>query len=342
MSLGRADAPGSPSAFPGTDGADLSPEAPAGVFDWPRFGLEDDVRPLLAEARRRAVPAALATVSGVEGGAPRGLGAQMAFAAGDLKGFLSGGCIEADVALHAREVLAEGRPRSLVYGEGGPPDLQLPCGSRLEILLEALEPDDPAIGRLLELGAARRTALYLSDGVRRRCVAGAAAPDEGAYTVARLYAPRTRLVVLGAEPIAIALADLAVRMNLEVVFIRPKGPLEEPSPGLRYLRGAAAEELRRLDLDPRTAVAVLTHEGETEEEALRAALPSPAGYVGVLGSRRRIPARLERLRAAGLTEGDLERLRAPIGLRIGGKSPFEIALAILAEITEVMASRVRP
>ena len=96
-----------------------------------------------------------------------------------------------------------------------------------------------------------------------------------------------------------------------------------------------------IGLDPWTYVAIATHGLEDDEEALVAALPSPAPYVGVLGAKRRLPERLARLRTRGLGDVSLARLHAPIGLDIGGKAPFEVAVAVLAEIVSEL-NRHRP
>src|ERR1700757_3481053 len=156
--------------LPQTPPQTLAQTLPDDAFDWPVFGLPDDVRPALRRAALQGAPAALATLYAVEGGAPRGVGAQMVYAAGELSGFLSGGCVEADVARHALSVLAERRPRRLVYGEGGPPDVRLACGSRIEVLIETVEPGDPALRDLLALAEARLPALWLSDGEVRACI----------------------------------------------------------------------------------------------------------------------------------------------------------------------------
>src|SRR5579883_2705157 len=84
--------------------------------DWPMFGLGDDARPALAAARAAGKPCALATITGLDGGGPRPVGAQMVIGEGVLSGFLSGGCLESDVAGHAEACLADGEPRRLVYG----------------------------------------------------------------------------------------------------------------------------------------------------------------------------------------------------------------------------------
>lgn len=335
---------------------------PEDAFDWPDFGLQDDVRAPLFRACDAGQMVALATLFAVEGGAPRGVGAQMLWAEGELSGFLSGGCVEADVARQARAVAAEGEARRLVYGDGGPADVRLPCGSRIEVLIEPIGPDDDAVRDLRRLTLARAPALWLSDGTRRACLAAEAARDalpdalgraaaaanrgcaavEAPFALARPFAPPLRLIVFGADPIALALIRFAAQMGIETALVRPKGPATGPGlPLTRYLRSAPAEALAALAPDPWTAIAVLSHEAEAEHAALLAALASPARYVGVLGSRRRIPERAARLRAAGVGQDELARLHAPIGLAIGGKSPWEIAVAIIAEIVAETADASR-
>ena len=104
-------------------------------IDWPSFGLEDDIRPALARLAAAGQPAVLATLYAAQGGSPRGVGAQMLFGPDEVTGYLSGGCVEADVAIHAEAVLASGEPRRLLYGVGGPADVRLPCGGSIEVLL---------------------------------------------------------------------------------------------------------------------------------------------------------------------------------------------------------------
>jgi xanthine dehydrogenase accessory factor len=320
--------------------------------EWPTFGLASDVRPLLARALAAGEPAVLVTLVRAEGAAPLGVGSQMLFTPSARSGFLSGGCVEGDVALHAAEVLADGAPRRLVYGRGGPPDIRLLCGARIELLVERMAPEEAA--RLIELAERRRPALWLSDGATQRVVeegvghaplAATLSPGEAeagrsasmaawaGQAMFRRFDPRPRLAIVGGDPIALATARLAVDAELEVALIRPKGPVEPPpAPGVRYLRERPAEALSRLGLDPWTAVAALSHDLEADHEALVASLGSPACYVGVLGSRRRIAERHARLREAGVGEAELKRLKAPIGLDIGARSPYEIAVSIVAEV----------
>jgi len=330
---------------------------PQNPFDWPAFGLDEDMRPALFAAMAAGSPAVLATLYDVAGGAPRGVGAQMLFAGGGMTGFLSGGCVEADVALHAEAVLKDGAPRRITYGEGGPADIRLACGSRIDLLLERIAPGDAAALALQRLTAARRPAVWLSDGEVRACVeAGVAdvAPlalraaqtvalaanqpicghSPSPFAVFRAYAPPLRLAILGGDPIALAVSRLAAEMGIEASLIRPKGPEAPPASVSRYIRADVETALAEVGPDPWTAVAILTHDLDQEHAALKAALATDAGYVGALGSRRRIPERNARLAAAGVPSEAMERVRAPIGLPIGGKSPWEIAVSIIAEIVE--------
>ena len=315
----------------------------AGLPDWPLFGLTDDVRPALAAARAAGRPAALVTLAEAVGGSPRPPGAQMLVTEDAVSGFLSGGCVEGDVVLHARACLADGEPRRLVYGEGGPwPDIRLLCGARIELLVERVAPHDPAAARLLELGAARRPAVWWTDGARRLVTAGGEAPP-AFPALGRRHAPRPRLAVVGGDPTALAVASLSQTLDFETHLVRPRGPeAPPPLPGVTYHRGEPERALDPVPLDAWTYVAVATHDLESDEAALVAALASPAAYVGVLGARRRVPERRARLLARGVPPEALARLHAPIGLDLGGKSPWEIAVAVMAEVTAARHATAEP
>ena len=106
--------------------------------------------------------------------------------------------------------------------------------------------------------------------------------------------------------------------------------------GVAYRSDEVTSAAAAIGLDAWTAVAICDHDQEVDHRALLAALPSAAPYVGLLGARRRLGERLDRLRMAGVSERDLQKLRAPIGLDLGGKAPFEVAVAVIGEI---MAAR---
>jgi xanthine dehydrogenase accessory factor len=297
------------------------------------FGVAEDVRPALLRAVRAGQPLVLATLVAVEGGGPRPEGTQMVFSPGILAGYFSGGCVEGDVAGHAWACLEDGNPRMLIYGEGSPwPDIRLLCGARIEIFLERITVGDSALSELLAAEAERRPVTYISDGVARVCAADVSPWPEA--VVVKRYDPTPRLVVVGGDPTALAIAELGVKSGFETTLVRPKGP-ESPPPisGVAYRRDEPAQALAAIGLDPWTSVAVATHDLETDRAALKAALPSRAGYVGLLGARRRLAGRLQELQIEGMPEGALARLHAPIGLDIGGKAPFEVAVSVIGEIT---------
>lgn len=309
---------------------------------WAAFGLVDDIRPALVEARARRVPIAIATLFQSEGGSPRGLGAQMAVGEGILAGHVSGGCIEGDVAAHCRRAIDTGMPARLVYGRGGPWDLPLPCGGRIELLIEPVPAGDVALERLIGFTERREVCLWLSDGRTRTCEAaddrGMAEAGVFGACIFRRYAPRTRMIVVGSDPTAMAIAGLAAGMDMDAVLVRPQGPRAPPPlPGVRYATQSPAKALAAIGIDRWTAVAACTHDADLDGETLAAALLSSAFFVGALGSARRRTERLEALRAFGVHDRDLARLKSPIGLSIGARAPYEIAVATLAEV--IAASR---
>jgi xanthine dehydrogenase accessory factor len=302
---------------------------------WPHHGLDDDLRPRMAallEARR---PFALVTVFAADGG-PRGVGAQMVVSDTDSWGFVSGGCIEGDVTLHARQTLSDGETRRLVYGRGSPwIDTRLPCGGRLDLLVERVEPDDAAVIDFAAAYADRRLVRYQTDGAERRCVAAgpdAAQDREGRWTVDHEFAPPQRLIVVGSDPIALAIVSLGAQLGWSSVAVWPHGPDTTPAPGVGMRTDSPATALAALAPDAHTAIAIATHDQHDDEAAILAALTTPAGYIGVLGARRRIPDRVQRLQALGATDADIERLQMPIGLPLGAAAPWEIAVSVAAAI----------
>lgn len=153
---------------------------------------------------------------------------------------------------------------------------------------------------------------------------------------ARAYVPAPRLLIIGAVHIAQALAPMAAAAGFEVVVIDPRGAFAsvERFPGVQLSDEWPDEALARLGLDAATALVALSHDPKLDDPALELALPGALFYIGALGSRRTHEKRLERLRAAGL--GELTgRIHSPIGLDLGGRSPAEIAVSILAEVIQV-------
>lgn len=153
---------------------------------------------------------------------------------------------------------------------------------------------------------------------------------------ARAYVPAPRLLIVGAVHIAQALSQMAAVAGFEVIVIDPRGAFASPErfPGVQLSDEWPDEALARLGLDAATALVALSHDPKLDDPALELALPSKVFYVGALGSRRTHEKRLERLRAAGLADW-VGRIHSPIGLDLGGRSPAEIAVSILAELIQV-------
>ncbi|MBB3172231.1 xanthine dehydrogenase accessory factor [Endobacter medicaginis] len=286
-------------------------------------------------ASERGAAVALATLVALDGGGPRPPGSQMAITGEGVCGYLSGGCIEADIVGHAASVLETGEPLLLRYGEGGPWfDLKLPCGGGMSVLVERLLPDDPALA--VWRGRGREVLCWCSDGRLRRAEAVAAGEAGCAWdgTTVRLSVPPPwRLVVVGHNPGALAIALLGAQTGLQTHLLRESATTTVPGHGIRLHSGRIADSLAALRPDRWTAIAVAGHDEDADRRALAAALPSAASYVGLLGSRRRLVAhRAALIGQYGLSPGQLDRLHAPIGLDLGGKAPWDVALSVIAEI----------
>ena len=311
--------------------------------DWPIFGWVDDVRSTLAAARAEHRSVVLGTLIGVSGPAPRPVGTQMVFKGDEAVGYLSGGCLEADVANHAAEVASSSEPRRLVYGAGSPwIDIRLLCGGSIEVFLERIDPRDPAVAALLDLASGRSPAHWSSDGRVRQALAANALPRSASvdaiYTL--VFDPPWRVIVVGGDPIALAIVALAANSGFQVVIVRPHGPESPaPLPGVAYWRGSVRAALEHWPPDSWTAVISATHDDDIDDEAIALALDAPTAYVGVLGSLRRVEARRDRLEAAGSSPLRVAELHAPIGAVRCGKSPWEVAVSVVAEVMQIRASQ---
>jgi xanthine dehydrogenase accessory factor len=218
---------------------------------------------------------------------------------------------------------------------------------RRAALVEVVKGPAEALGRTLLLredgrvegsipgrdGPAREAArAALADG-RSRCVA--LAGETPLEVLVDALPPSPTLVMVGGVHIAVALTALAATLGYRTVVVDPRaafGSVERFAQAHRVVQSWPDEALDAIGLDSSTAVAVLTHDPKLDDPALRAALASPAFYVGALGSKATQEKRRRRLLGAGVAEAQLERLHAPIGLALGGRSPAEIALAVMAQI----------
>lgn len=322
----------------------INPPLLATDADWPAYGWIEDVRPALAAALNAGRGVVLATLYKVEGSSPRGPGAQMLFDGANAVGYFSGGCVEADVAQHAAEVMASGLPKRLHYGAGSPwVDIKLRCGGAIHIFAERIDAKNESARALLALGEARQPAMWISDGLNARVELAGDAPlltfTNEPLAIARRFDPRARLIVSGWDPTALAIAKLGVEAQLETYLVRPSGP-DAPPPieGLHYVRASAAAALKQVGVDAWTAFVGATHESELDLPACAVALKAGAGYVGLVGAASRVPERTEMILAAGAPREALDRLNAPAGLRSLGKAPWRIAVGIVAEIIQTISA----
>jgi xanthine dehydrogenase accessory factor len=209
-------------------------------------------------------------------------------------------------------------------------------GQKASLILDepevAVPPEDASLeGSLLE---AAREALAVDHPVRSS-IASPADPAEALDVFADVTPAPPLLIMVGGVHIAVALVELAHVLGYRTVVIDPRKSFgsQERFPHVDQLRTDWPDEaLMDLPLTPSTSVAVLTHDPKIDDRALKVALPSRAGYVGALGSRKTQAKRRQRLVDGGMSEAVLDRLKGPIGLSIGAQTPEEIALSIMAEI----------
>jgi len=305
-------------------------------------------RQVLDAARRWAQAGyrfALVTVARTWGSAPRPPGSWLALREdGQVQGSVSGGCIEADLIERALNGGFDSTtPFLLKYGVT-PDEARrhgLPCGGTMELVVEPV-PDLAALedlaGRIAGGQLVRRSVTLGRAG--NGIVAGSAgdAVSWDGRTLTTPHGPAWRLLIVGAGQISTYLAQMAQALDYQVFICDPRSEYtaEWNVPGTTLLPCMPDEAVDELQLDPHSAVVALTHDPKLDDMVLLEALKSPAFYVGALGSTASNRRRRERLlQYFDLTQAEVARLHGPVGLPIGGRTPPEIALAVLAEMTAV-------
>jgi xanthine dehydrogenase accessory factor len=286
----------------------------------------------------------LATIVETWGSSPRPAGAMLAVRGdGLVAGSVSGGCVEDDLIYRIRNrSLAVEAPEIATYGISKDEATRygLPCGGKLELVLEPVN-DKQVLTRLLESvdrhELVART-LDLETGVVT--IKAASRGDDLAFDRKRLttvHGPRWRLLIIGAGQLSQYLARMAQALDYSVTVCDPREEYADTwdVEGSVLDRGMPDDVVLTMKLDSHCAVVAVTHDPKLDDLALMEALKSPAFYVGALGSRLNSLKRRERLVMFDLSQGELERLHGPIGLSIGSKTPPEIAVSILAEMTAV-------
>jgi xanthine dehydrogenase accessory factor len=316
----------------------------------------DRIPEIALDWHRAGKGAALATVIETWGSAPRPVGSQLVISGdSEIMGSVSGGCVEGAVVVEALEALEDRRCRILEFGVSDDEAFAvgLACGGRIRVMVEPVGPGAgvaPALlDELVAARAARRAVAVATDteSWTREIIGYAADParfdaDRSGFDEAdparfiAVHSPPLRLAVVGAVHIAQPLVVMARAAGYDVTLIDPREAFasEGRFPGGKLVHDWPDAALAAHGLDTRTAVVTLTHDPKLDDPALRAALASPVFYIGALGSTRTHAKRVARLREAGIEDARIARIDAPIGLDIGAKSPGEIAVAILAQMTE--------
>ena len=286
----------------------------------------------------------LVTVVKTWGSSPRPPGAMLAVRDdGLVEGSVSGGCIEDDIVGRVREDgMTATTCEAVTYGVSADEARRfgLPCGGTIRLVLEPLtgESGIRALLAAIEGGNLIARRLDLATGVAT--LTPAPASQDLAFdgqVLTTVHGPRYRMLVIGASQLSKYLAQIAVGLDYQVTICDPREEYTETwdVPGVTLVKTMPDDTVIAMKLDERCAVVALTHDPKLDDLALMEALKSPAFYVGALGSRANNAKRRERLLDFDVTADEIARLHGPIGLYIGSRTPPEIAVSILAEITAV-------
>jgi len=303
---------------------------------------------VLDAARKWAVAGhrfALITIARTWGSAPRPPGAWMILRDdGQVQGSVSGGCIEDDLIRRAAAgEFAGSAPRLLRYGVTADEAHRfgLPCGGTLELVLEPA-PDAILLEQLAQrIGTGQLVRRHITLATGEVSLEGGNPGDSQQWndqTLVTLHGPAWRLLIIGAGQISRYLATMAQALGYRVYICDPRSEYADgwDVPGTERIAAMPDDAVTELGLDPRSAVVALTHDPKLDDMALLEALKSPAFYVGALGSRANNRQRRERLlQYFDLSQAEVDRLHGPVGLPIGSRTPPEIAVSILAEMTAI-------
>jgi len=288
--------------------------------------------------RREGHRFVLVTLIGSDGSSPRPTGSQMVVCEdGRSVGYLTGGCAEHVIVEDSLAALAEGRNRHLRLGAGSPYfDVQLPCGAGIDLFIDVDVSDEVLESLCHAVNARQQIALDTNTTSQNmhRCVYDRdTMPEPNSFR--RWFYPKRRLLALGKGPNLMALVQVALASDYEVLVRSP----DRFGAEVQKLQTPAA--FSAPSLDQWTAAVLMFHEHEWEPDLLETLLATQCYYIGALGSRRTHEQRLKILAERGLAASDY-RVRGPVGLDIGAATPMEIAVSILAEMTQIYRQTARP
>jgi xanthine dehydrogenase accessory factor len=317
----------------------------------------ENIPELALDWARAGKQVALATVVKTWGSAPRPVGAQLVIDSDmAFQGSVSGGCVESAVIFDAIEAMKDGTCRILSFGVSDESafDVGLACGGEIEVMVEPVGvgqgPSIEALEALVNARAHRQPVVWqvnISDWTRSLLSRDPSDVDleerfrtdksaREAEVFRGVHNPPLRLVIVGAVHIAQPLVQMARMTGYDVTLVDPRESFASDArfPGETFLDGWPDEALKRFGLDARTAVVTLSHDPKIDTPALETALASEVFYIGALGSKRTHAKRVAALQAQGVAENVIARIDGPVGADIGAISPSEIAVSIMAEMTE--------
>ncbi len=286
----------------------------------------------------------LATIVKTWGSAPRPVGALLVIRDdGLVSGSVSGGCIEDDLIEKVKVGgLAKDKPAVTTYGVTNEEATRwgLPCGGTMQLVLEPLNAQSGVAELLETIGKQQLVSRRLEIATGKVTLTsgkGSDALEFDGKVLSTVHGPRWRLVLIGAGQMSRYLAEMARMLDYQVVVVDPREEYYTAwdMPGLEVNRGMPDDVVAALNMDGHSAVVALTHDPKLDDLALMEALKSPAFYVGAIGSKKNNDARRARLVEFDLSQDEIARLHGPVGLYLGSKTPPEIALAIVAEMTAV-------
>ncbi|MEJ2392020.1 MAG: XdhC family protein [Gammaproteobacteria bacterium] len=312
----------------------------------PQYGTDREILQTALDWLQQHHRLALVTVARTWGSSPRPAGSLMVMRDdGQHTGSVSGGCVEEDLVQRYRQgMLAAEFPSIIDYGVDRQQATRfgLPCGGRLELVVEQLDNTGQLQLLLDKIGdnelVNRRVCLRTGE-VSLHPAEPADEFDYSEDAVSKVFGPRWQMLLIGAGHLSTYVAQIALMLDYHVIVCDPREEYRatwlasEVGQATEFVREMPDDAVQRYARHPRSIVLALTHDPKLDDMALLDALSTNTFYVGAIGSRQNNAQRRERLRQLGITPRELERLHAPVGLAIGSHTPPEIAVAILAQIT---------
>lgn len=306
------------------------------------YGTDQAILQTASEWLQQGYEVVLVTVLKTWGSSPRPPGSLMLMRNdGRICGSVSGGCVEEDLLQRYRaQQLSDSYPVTIDYGVQRDDAMRfgLPCGGRLELLVEKLDNAAQLHALLDAVHQQQLMARHVDLQSGQVSLQPARAEQDFVYTnifVRKIFGPQWNMLLIGAGHLSQYVSQMALMLGYRVIVCDPREEYAQSwqVDGTELTTLMPDDAVQQYAQQPRSIVVALTHDPKLDDLALLDALQSAAFYVGAIGSQRNCAARRQRLKELGITTAQVSRLHAPVGLPIGSHTPPEIAVSILAEIT---------